>query len=48
MKHKKGEKGKRKKDKKHKKAIKEEEQKMKVLSHELLVFTLFYVMLTPW
>jgi hypothetical protein len=31
-----------------KKAIKEKESKAKVLEHELLVFTLSYLMLTPW
>jgi hypothetical protein len=30
-----------------KKAIKEKEPKIKVLSHELLAFTLSYLMLTP-
>jgi hypothetical protein len=31
-----------------KKAIKENEPKIKVLTHELLAFTLSYLMLAPW
>jgi hypothetical protein len=31
-----------------KNAIKEKELKINVLSHELLTFTLSYLMLTPW
>jgi hypothetical protein len=31
-----------------KKAIKEKEPKIKVLTHELLAFTLAYLMLAPW
>jgi hypothetical protein len=31
-----------------KKAIKEKEPKIKVLAHELLAFTLSYLMLAPW
>jgi hypothetical protein len=36
------------KEKKTKKAIKEKEPKIKVLTHELLAFTLSYLMLAPW
>jgi hypothetical protein len=31
-----------------KKTIKEKESEIKVLAHELLVFTLSYLMLAPW
>jgi hypothetical protein len=31
-----------------KKTIKKKESKIKVLAHELLVFTLSYLMLDPW
>jgi hypothetical protein len=41
----KNEKGQKKLDKK---AIKEKEPKIKVLTHELLAFTLSYLMLAPW
>jgi hypothetical protein len=37
-----------KKEKIDKKAIKEKELKIKVLSHELLAFTLFYLLVAPW
>jgi hypothetical protein len=37
-----------KKEKIDKKAIKEKELKIKVLSHELLASTLFYLMVAPW
>jgi hypothetical protein len=32
----------------NKKAIKKKESKIRVLAHELLAFTLSYLMLTPW
>jgi hypothetical protein len=39
---------KKKKKNSDKKVIKEKEPKIKILTHELLAFTLSYLMLAPW
>jgi hypothetical protein len=37
-----------KKEKANKKIIKKKKPKIKILAHELLAYTLFYLMLAPW